>query len=300
MLSTFSNIDFYITEKLYKSFTDVVNIYLNHIVYTECIFIVFTNSNHIQMKYKFLFKKLCTCFYIVTILLISSEPIIWVILQKHSWSRINMSSNALRVLFDVLCIFVVTVLFYLKALIAHLNNFIILEERPQKLPPPPPPPLGSVPPPPPPPIAPLPTPPPTPSAETLRKTELKRTVSRQSIASMGGDAMQEELNSVLTLMREKQKIRPALDIKATPETYIDEKSNPKQVQDWLKAKDFNEVICNKFKGVNGYQLLIMTKEDLAKVCGEKTGGRMYSFLLVQRSVSKVSKYYITISKSTFF
>lgn len=103
---------------------------------------------------------------------------------------------------------------------------------------------------------------------------------------MASDAVKEELNSVLTLLREKEKVR--LDIRSTPETYIDKRSNPKEVQAWLKSKDFNEAICSKFKGVTGYQLLAMSKQDLEKVCGEKTGARLHSFLLVQKSVSGVS------------
>jgi len=94
-------------------------------------------------------------------------------------------------------------------------------------------------------------------------------------------------------MKEKQR-PPIINIKSTPETYISQRSNPKEVQEWLKAKGFEQAICNKFKGVSGYQLLGMSKEELEKVCGEKTGARLYSFLLVQKSVSGVSYLCITL------
>ncbi|XP_066158274.1 epidermal growth factor receptor kinase substrate 8-like [Euwallacea fornicatus] len=157
-------------------------------------------------------------------------------------------------------------------------------------PPPPPPDEPPVPiPPPPPPAGSLPPPPPPPAADPP-KSELKRTISRQSMASDITDAMHVELHSVLTLMRLKEKQRPPLDIKSTPETYINQKSNPKEVQDWLKAKDFDEATCSKFKGVSGYQLLGMEKPELEKACGDKIGSRLYSFLLVQKSVSGFKTY----------
>ncbi|XP_019753522.2 epidermal growth factor receptor kinase substrate 8-like protein 2 isoform X1 [Dendroctonus ponderosae] len=167
------------------------------------------------------------------------------------------------------------------------------EERTVKQPPQPPPLIPVPVPPPPPPAAPLPPPPPPPvvSEPSTPNSQLKRTASRQSMGPMASDAVQEELNSVLTLLREKEKVR--LDIRSTPETYIDKRSNPKEVQAWLKAKDFNEAICSKFKGVTGYQLLAMSKQDLEKVCGEKTGARLHSFLLVQKSVSGFKTYRTT-------
>lgn len=170
---------------------------------------------------------------------------------------------------------------------------LIRNERLETQAPPPPPviPAPAPAPPPPPPAAPLPPPPPPPVNTPPKQSELRRSASRQSIMSTA--SMQEELNSVLTLVREREKQRPALDIKSTPETYINQKSTPKEVQDWLKDKDFSENLCNKFKGVSGYQMLDMSKKDLERVCGEITGSRLYSFLLVQKSVSGFKTYRTT-------
>ncbi|XP_076261642.1 epidermal growth factor receptor kinase substrate 8-like isoform X2 [Rhynchophorus ferrugineus] len=144
--------------------------------------------------------------------------------------------------------------------------------------PPPPPPSQS---------APAPPPPPPPMGDMSQPTTLKRTVSRRSIMSnlSMSDNLHNELTSVLTLVREKEKQRPMLDIKQTPETFISDKSTPKEVVEWLKIKGFSDGICTKFKGITGYQLFEMTKKELEKVCGEKTGKTLHSYILVQKSVS---------------
>ncbi|KAL1492771.1 hypothetical protein ABEB36_010970 [Hypothenemus hampei] len=147
-------------------------------------------------------------------------------------------------------------------------------------------------PPPPPPTTPLPPPPPPPTQPESEAPKLNRTSSTLSMISNTNTARhsEEEINSVLTLMRLKDKKRPGIDIRATPECFINQNSNQKEVQDWLKAKDFDETICNKFRGLSGYQLLAMTKADLEKVCGPKIGSKMNSFLLVQKSVSGFKTY----------
>ncbi|XP_060516021.1 epidermal growth factor receptor kinase substrate 8-like isoform X2 [Cylas formicarius] len=144
------------------------------------------------------------------------------------------------------------------------------------------------PPPPPPPSVPAPPPIPLEAPKPLEESPaLKRTQSRQSIVSTlsMGDKMQEELASVLTLVRDREKQRAVLDIKSTPEMYINQKSSSKDVQEWLKAKEFDENICAKFKGLSGYHLFDMQKFELEKICGAKEGHRLYSQLLVQKSVS---------------
>lgn len=133
------------------------------------------------------------------------------------------------------------------------------------------------PPPPPPPPAPVPSAPVTP-------TPIKRTQSRQSLMSTMSNDLQEELTSVLTLVRDRNKHR-YLDIKQTPETYINQKSNPSEVQDWLKAKGFNENIRNKFKGVNGHHLFEVKKAELEKICGKNEGKRLFSQISIQKSTS---------------
>ncbi|XP_072402220.1 epidermal growth factor receptor kinase substrate 8-like [Diabrotica undecimpunctata] len=136
-------------------------------------------------------------------------------------------------------------------------------------------------PPPPPPPPPAPEPP----SQPVTPQPLKRTQSRQSLMSTksNGD-LQEELISVLTLVREKNKQRH-LEIKQTPETFIDQRSNPTEIQEWLDAKGFNENIRNKFKGVSGHQIFDFNKSELERVCGKDEGKRLASQLNIQKSIS---------------
>lgn len=97
--------------------------------------------------------------------------------------------------------------------------------------------------------------------------------------------MQDELNVVLSIYKDK---RTDLEIRATPEVYINQKSNPNEVQSWLKAKEFSEGLCNKFKGVSGHQLLTTSRAQCESVCGPTEGRRLFSQLQIQKSVCGVS------------
>ncbi|CAH1153237.1 unnamed protein product [Phaedon cochleariae] len=132
--------------------------------------------------------------------------------------------------------------------------------------------------PPPPPLPPPVTPPPPETPQPLRRTQ-----SRQSIVS-NKSTMHEELTSVLTLVREKAK-QKHLDIKQTAEAYVDQRSTPSEVRDWLKAKAFDESIRNKFAGVSGHDLLGFKKVELERICGKEEGRRLYSQLNLQKSIS---------------
>lgn len=145
---------------------------------------------------------------------------------------------------------------------------------------------SSAPPPPPPPLPPVAPPaPPLPEAPKT-PTVLKRAPSRQSIKSAVSveDRMQEELSSVLTLVRERTKERH-LDIKQTPETYIDNKSSASDVQEWLNKKGFSHKIQDKFKGVAGHHLFDIQKPELERICGRDEGKRLFSQLSIQKSIS---------------
>lgn len=99
--------------------------------------------------------------------------------------------------------------------------------------------------------------------------------------------MQDELNFVLAMVRD-QKQKSHIEVRQTPEVYINQKSNPGEIQNWLKAKDFNSQICAKFKGLAGNNLFDFTRNQLEKICGQSEGKRLYSQLNIQKSVSGVS------------
>ncbi|RZC38901.1 epidermal growth factor receptor kinase substrate 8 [Asbolus verrucosus] len=133
------------------------------------------------------------------------------------------------------------------------------------------------PPPPPPP------PPPMISNPVTPVTTLKRSPSIKSTTTQG-DRMQDELNLVLSMVREKR-YKSHIEVRQTPEVYIDQKSTPEEVQNWLKAKDFEPKICAKFKGLAGHNLFDFQKNQLERICGPKEGARLDSQLKIQKSVS---------------
>lgn len=99
-----------------------------------------------------------------------------------------------------------------------------------------------------------------------------------------GDNMHEELKNVLTLFRER---RRNLDIMKTPEIFIQQTSNPKEVEQWLDAKGFSEKTIKSLKGLTGNQIFALNKETLEDYCGAEEGRRLASQLTIQRNVSGV-------------
>lgn len=96
--------------------------------------------------------------------------------------------------------------------------------------------------------------------------------------------MHEELKNVLTLFRER---RRNLDIMKTPEIFIQQTSNPKEVEQWLDAKGFSEKTIKSLKGLTGNQIFALNKETLEDYCGAEEGRRLASQLTIQRNVSGV-------------
>ncbi|KAJ8951449.1 hypothetical protein NQ318_006878 [Aromia moschata] len=132
---------------------------------------------------------------------------------------------------------------------------------------------------------PLPRPPSPPESE--KSSQFQRAQSRrQSVRSTvsAEDRMQEELVNVLTLVRERNKERH-LDIKQTPESYIDQKSSPNDVRQWLDKKGFSVKIQDKFIGVGGHHLFDFKKPELEAICGKDEGRRLYSQLNIQKAIS---------------
>ncbi|XP_022915540.2 epidermal growth factor receptor kinase substrate 8-like isoform X1 [Onthophagus taurus] len=130
------------------------------------------------------------------------------------------------------------------------------------------------PPPPPPPMPPIDTAPTTPVSTLKRTASIKSTMTN-------GEKMYDELNTVLSLFRNK---RTDLDIKQTPEVYINQKSNPSEVESWLAAKEFSPSVCTKLKNFSGHQILGLNKDNAEKIAGPLEGKRLYSQLTIQKNV----------------
>ncbi|KAJ8705411.1 hypothetical protein PYW07_011238 [Mythimna separata] len=136
-----------------------------------------------------------------------------------------------------------------------------------------PPPAPAPPPPPPPPPAPAPpAPPPTHLTDTIK--------SNKSLMSGSGD-LHEELKMVLPAIQARKKM---LDIKKTPDIFIDQKSNPDEIVEWLEAKGFSAAAQRALR-MPGHQLFNLTRSQLEKALGSDEGKRLYSQILVQRNVS---------------
>ncbi|XP_047037003.1 epidermal growth factor receptor kinase substrate 8-like protein 1 isoform X4 [Helicoverpa zea] len=133
----------------------------------------------------------------------------------------------------------------------------------------------SAPPPPPPP-----PPPPAPPADPPR-TSTDTIKSTRSMVSSGGGDLQEELKMVLPAIQQRKN---KLDIKKTPDIFIDQKSNPDEVAEWLEAKGFSASTRRALR-MPGHQLFALTRPQLEQALGADEGKRLYSQILVQRNVS---------------
>ncbi|XP_062532547.1 epidermal growth factor receptor kinase substrate 8 isoform X4 [Bombyx mori] len=128
------------------------------------------------------------------------------------------------------------------------------------------------PPPPPPPPPPEPPSPPPIKSDTLKSTK--------SIMSTGG-SLHDELKLVLPQIQQR---RNKLDIKKTPDIFIDQKSNPDEVVEWLEAKGFSNAAQRQLR-MSGHQLFALSRSQLERALGQDEGKRLYSQILVQRNVS---------------
>ena len=96
-------------------------------------------------------------------------------------------------------------------------------------------------------------------------------------------SMAEELKHVLSFYKE-EKQKQKLDILQTPEIYIDMRSTAREVQDWLKAKQFSPRVLKNLEGMNGRQVLGMKRDALDKAFGKEEGGRLDSQITLSRYI----------------
>lgn len=125
-----------------------------------------------------------------------------------------------------------------------------------------------------------------------------------ALGSDNRDTMNDELNKVLKLYREKSH---NWDIHKTPEIFIQPTSSPANVKQWLKAKGFSDYVISKFGYLNGHELFSLDRETLEEHCGIEEGRRLLSQITVQRNVSGVSQMqmqmqmkHLTISSFIFY
>jgi len=105
------------------------------------------------------------------------------------------------------------------------------------------------------------------------------------------DDMQEELKAVLTMFRDK---RRTWDVQKTPEIFIQQTSNPPEVQKWLTEKGFTDKTVKRLHGLTGNELFALNKVTLEEFCGPEEGKRLHSQLTIQKNVSGVSQFHDSV------
>merc|ERR1719348_2868457 len=98
--------------------------------------------------------------------------------------------------------------------------------------------------------------------------------------------MADELKNVLDI---REKGRKNLDILQTPEIFIDQRSTPREVKEWLKAKQFTSNVLRQMEGMSGRQVLSMEREQLEKAFGKEEGGRLNSQIILSRNMTKYTQ-----------
>ncbi|KAL3290353.1 hypothetical protein HHI36_023695 [Cryptolaemus montrouzieri] len=132
-------------------------------------------------------------------------------------------------------------------------------------------------------VPPPPPPPPTTNDVLPSTPEWKKSFQRfKESSKTGRQSIHEELTNVFSFHGPKKIL---LDVRKTPNAFIDQNSSPAEVQKWLTAKSFSSDVCRSFQGVNGWSLFAISKVDLQRVCGDDEGKRLFSQLNLQKSVS---------------
>merc|ERR1712029_586965 len=135
----------------------------------------------------------------------------------------------------------------------------------------------------------VPPPPPQPvfveTPTILRKPSKRRQRSNSVETSY---SMADELKSVLSVYKE-EKQKQKLDILQTPNIYIDQRSTAREVQSWLKAKQFSSRVIKYLEGMSGRQVLGMKRDALETAFGKEEGGRLDSQITLSRNQTKYTQ-----------
>ena len=89
---------------------------------------------------------------------------------------------------------------------------------------------------------------------------------------------------VTLLQREKRK---DLEILKTPQIYINQHSSPKDVEEWLRAKGFSDVIIQKLRDLNGDELFTLSPHVIEGYFGHKDSRRLISQIVLQKNICEV-------------
>lgn len=98
-------------------------------------------------------------------------------------------------------------------------------------------------------------------------------------------SINEELRATL-YQRERRK---DLEILTTPNIYISQYSSPKEVEEWLRAKGFPNIVTSKLCKLNGEELFALSPHVLEGYFGQKESRRLISQIVLQKNICEVSK-----------
>uniref|UniRef100_A0A0A1XAD1 Epidermal growth factor receptor kinase substrate 8-like protein 2 n=1 Tax=Zeugodacus cucurbitae TaxID=28588 RepID=A0A0A1XAD1_ZEUCU len=140
---------------------------------------------------------------------------------------------------------------------------------------------------------PPPMPPPTDSETPTPTGTLKRNMAAAgSLAAMRARndnedellMLQGTINEELRATLYQRERRKDLEILTTPNIYINQYSSPKEVEEWLRAKGFPNVIVAKLSKLNGEELFALSPHVIEGYFGQKESRRLISQIVLQKNI----------------
>ncbi|XP_029031991.1 epidermal growth factor receptor kinase substrate 8-like protein 1 isoform X2 [Osmia bicornis bicornis] len=129
------------------------------------------------------------------------------------------------------------------------------------------------------------TPPPPPPPPPLEsQSSVISTISTKSLKRLRTEKrVQEELKQVLMIYREKKRHdKDGL----SPKVFLDRFSSPREVQNWLTAKEFSEKTCKQLRDMTGSEVMELTRRQLEQYCGVAEGGKLFDDIELAKNESE--------------
>uniref|UniRef100_A0A1I8MEF4 SH3 domain-containing protein n=3 Tax=Musca domestica TaxID=7370 RepID=A0A1I8MEF4_MUSDO len=98
--------------------------------------------------------------------------------------------------------------------------------------------------------------------------------------------LQSTINDELKFTLMQRERRRDLEILKTPQIYINQKSQPKEVEEWLRGKGFSDIIVKKLRGLNGEELFALSPHIIEGYFGQKESRRLISQIVLQKNISE--------------
>lgn len=96
--------------------------------------------------------------------------------------------------------------------------------------------------------------------------------------------LQSNINDELKFTLMQREKRRDLEILTTPQIYINQNSSPKEIEEWLRAKGFSDVIIKKLRGLNGEELFGLSPHIIEGYFGQQDSRRLISQIVLQKNI----------------